>query len=508
MISAASLPFLGFALAVLLAQILAPGRIRASILFPIANFCFLYMVMPDWKAMLLLIGFLVLSYITIWTAARKKRLMFTCALVTVLLYFAWVKGYPIFAELPIYSHMPVVIGLSYILIRSLQVAIDTYEGTLPIPLSPWRLFNFVCCWPMLLSGPIQSYQKFDTQQRDLPTFRLTGYVFSKSLARLAWGLFSVIVLADQALNIHSQANECSVRDCASQSMSATLGLPQSYLDHSSLIDWLFAPGVLSKLITGTGSYPLIMLAISQMGYLIYLYLNFSGYTHIVIGVGGFMGLKLPENFNRPWASKSFLDLWTRWHMTLANWFKAYVFNKVVSKLLRSWPSKTMTPYYAVIAFFVTFFLVGVWHGPTWPYFLCGFGLGVGVSVNKLWQLQFRKRFGKKAEAWISSIAAYEALSGALALAYLAVTIIPFWTNKDEIVKMSFSYGLFGLVLSYFIMAVMIYPVIYFYQSTESHADRFIAFMRNPWFVGIVLAATCIYLFFTPDVDVKSVYQGF
>ena len=60
-------------------------------------------------------------------------------------------------------------------------------------------------------------------------------------------------------------------------------------------------------------------------YPVYLYFNFSGYTDIVIGAGGLLGFRLPENFNRPWLSRNVLDFWDRWHITLTHWIRDYVF---------------------------------------------------------------------------------------------------------------------------------------------------------------------------------------
>ncbi len=61
----------------------------------------------------------------------------------------------------------------------------------------------------------------------------------------------------------------------------------------------------------------VWLAATTLAYLVFLYFNFAGYTSIVIGIGRMLGMQVPENFDLPWASKSFLDLWARWHMTLA-----------------------------------------------------------------------------------------------------------------------------------------------------------------------------------------------
>lgn len=508
MISASSLSFFGFAAAVIILQRLAPGRLRAGLIFPLANVCFLLMAMPSPKALGLLAGFLMLSYAAIWVAGQRRRPSFVCAVVAVLGCFAWIKGYPFLASLSPLGALPVVVGLSYILIRSIQVAVDVYEGTLPQLPSPWGFFNFLCAWPMLLSGPIQSYQSFSQQIAALPDSRLSAEVTTQAVARIVWGLFSVIVVADIALGIYTKAHEAALRGYAGLSIPLLLDLPQAFVEQHSIGRLLFVPKVFGQLLSGKGAAHTPMLALAQLAYLVYLYFNFSGYTHIVIAVGRLAGLDIPENFNRPWASNSFLDLWTRWHMTLANWFRTYVFNRIVHKLLKTWPSKAWTPYYAVFAFFVTFFLVGVWHGPTWPYFLCGLSLGLGVSINKLWQIQLAKALGRKGYTNLASSTAYQALCGALAMAYLSITITPFWASKDEIVKMAFGFGAFGQTTSLLLMTVIITPVSALCQAGERRASGVGAFISNPYVIGLTSALTAIYLFLTPDVNVRAVYQGF
>src|SRR5205809_926186 len=108
-----------------------------------------------------------------------------------------------------------------------------------------------------------------------------------------------------------------------------------------------------------------------------------------------LGQHLPENFDRPFTARNFLEFWQRWHMTLSNWFKLYLFNPLVGALAGRFPSRAAAPYLGVIAFFVTFGVMGVWHGTTTVFVIYGLLMGAGASANKLWQVALARRLGKQ-----------------------------------------------------------------------------------------------------------------
>src|SRR5208282_517472 len=130
-----------------------------------------------------------------------------------------------------------------------------------------------------------------------------------------------------------------------------------------------------------------------VAYPIFLYANFSGYIDIVIAMARLMRVRLPENFDRPFSASSFLDFWNRWHITLSNWLKTYVFNPLLIALMRRISSSKMQPFLGVFCFFVTFFLVGIWHGRTSEFVIFGALQGGGVAINKLWQLCLSRTMG-------------------------------------------------------------------------------------------------------------------
>src|SRR5260370_33440031 len=107
---------------------------------------------------------------------------------------------------------------------------------------------------------------------------------------------------------------------------------------------------------------------------------------IVIGKGVLRGQELAENFDRPFSARTFLEFWQRWHMTLSQWFKISLFNPLVMLLMSCFPAPALTAYLGVLAFFITFLVMGIWHGTTAVFVVYGLLMGAGASINKLWQV--------------------------------------------------------------------------------------------------------------------------
>jgi alginate O-acetyltransferase complex protein AlgI len=186
---------------------------------------------------------------------------------------------------------------------------------------------------------------------------------------------------------------------------------------------------------------------ATVGYTFYLYCNFSGYTDIVIGLARFYRLELPENFNRPFTATSFLDFWSRWHMTLSEWLKTYVYNPLVMALMDRFPSPRVAPFLAVGAFFVTFFLIGLWHGQTSEFAVYGLLLGLGVSVNKLFQLEMSRHLGRKPYRALTEKPLYRLAARGLTFAWFNVSLVFFWGKWPVMQQFADGLGATGMVLA-------------------------------------------------------------
>jgi len=169
-------------------------------------------------------------------------------------------------------------------------------------------------------------------------------------------------------------------------------------------------------------------------YPFFIYCNFSGYIDIVIAIARLMRLRLPENFNRPFSASSFLEFWNRWHITLSTWLKNYVYNPLLLALMRRITSRTLEPFLGVFCFFVTFFLVGVWHGRTSEFLFYGVLQGAGMAANKLWQLALAGALGRKPYKALAKNPFYIAFGRGLTFTWFAFTLFWFWGDWSKINK--------------------------------------------------------------------------
>ena len=166
-------------------------------------------------------------------------------------------------------------------------------------------------------------------------------------------------------------------------------------------------------------------------YPFYLYCNFSGYIDIVIPIARLMRIELPENFNRPFSATSFIEFWSRWHITLSSWLKRYVYNPLLIQMMRWDASAGKQAVFGVSCFFITFFLVGVWHGRTSEFVFFGFLQGAGVALNKIWQLSMSSILGRKRYKKLAKNVAYVALTRGLTFSWFAFSLIWFWADWKQ-----------------------------------------------------------------------------
>ena len=165
-------------------------------------------------------------------------------------------------------------------------------------------------------------------------------------------------------------------------------------------------------------------------YPLFLYANFSGYIDIVIAMARLMRVRLPENFDRPFSASSVIDFWNRWHITLSNWLKTYVFNPLLVALMRRISSVALQPFLAVFCFFVTFFLIGLWHGRTSEFIVFGMLTGGGMSINKLWQIGLARAMGRKGYRELAKHPIYVAFGRGLNFVWFAFTLFWFWGRLE------------------------------------------------------------------------------
>jgi D-alanyl-lipoteichoic acid acyltransferase DltB (MBOAT superfamily) len=121
---------------------------------------------------------------------------------------------------------------------------------------------------------------------------------------------------------------------------------------------------------------------------IYIYADFSGYTDIALGIAKLFGINLTDNFNRPFFARNVSDFWRRWHISLSSWCNDYIFKTIIFKR-RKWGQKA-----AVYGVFVTFIIIGIWHGAMWTYVILGILQGLAINYE-FFTKRTRLRIGSK-----------------------------------------------------------------------------------------------------------------
>jgi D-alanyl-lipoteichoic acid acyltransferase DltB (MBOAT superfamily) len=482
-----------------------PRKLRASFVFPLSNLVLLYLLAPGPLSIVLTVCFIMFSYGVVKIAETRKLQTTAAVFMAILLVFFYLKSYPVFSYLPFSSKLPVLIGLSYILIRCLQVIIDTFQGDLEAP-SFWRFLQFVISWPTLLSGPIMSYQQFSKQLEQVEKYTLSPEQTYKIFGNIVMGIFFVVVLGDVSFRVHDHFHTLVVQTDIALMIDADGSVSILTLLKERGYDYVFY--LLSLMLLGTDLVHPAVLSLAASFYLFFLYFNFSGYTRIVIGFGRLVGFSIPENFDFPWACKNFIDLWSRWHMTLANWFKTYIFNPIVKVLVTRSPYGDWVTYYGVFAFFITFFLLGIWHGPTVSYFLCGIALGVGVSANKLWQVKIKSILGKERVAKQNASGLYVSISSAAAMVYFAFSIVPFWASERTLIKLFLTHGFLGTGYSMLVALMLILPVSMIAIRIEKRLRAASQTSFHPLIVGGILAMVLFYFPLMTGTGRTFIYQRF
>jgi D-alanyl-lipoteichoic acid acyltransferase DltB (MBOAT superfamily) len=397
MMDSASLQFVLFGLIAAVLSNLSRSRIWRSIVIMLASFVFLAMLARSVFVVIPLAAFLIFGYGAIAMRERGWSRGAAWSIPAVILAYVWLKKYTFLPERSFLHFTYFTLGLSYIFFRVLHLLIEAGEGagTEKQNIGFVRYLLYTLNFTTLVSGPIQRYDQFARDQFAVQPLPLGPTLIGLQLERIIRGFFKVNVLAMLLHRFQENGLEQLIQPVA--------------IEHK-----LFAA------IQLTVAYPL------------FLYANFSGYIDIVIALARLMRIELPENFNRPFSASSFLDFWNRWHITLSMWLKTYVYNPLVVVLIRRVSSPSMEPFLGVICFFVTFFLIGLWHGRTSEYIVFGILQGGGVAINKLWQLGLTRVLGRKGYKEIAKNAIYIAFGRGLTFSWFAFTMFWFWANWSQL----------------------------------------------------------------------------
>ena len=244
-----------------------------------------------------------------------------------------------------FLHMPAIlpvpsfllpIGISFYTLQAVSYLIDVYRGKIQADHNLFRLALFLGFFPQMMEGPICRYEQTAQRLWEAPPMCWNNFLLGGQ--RILWGIIKKMVVADR-LNI-------------------------------------FILNVFSDYDQYNGS----IIAVAAICYTIQLYMDFSGTIDVALGSAQLFGVALPENFQRPFFSRTISEFWQRWHITLGTWFKDYIFYPVsMSKPMKKLTSKARKrfgPRYGPIltssvALLCVWLCNGLWHGSAWNYIFFG-----------------------------------------------------------------------------------------------------------------------------------------
>lgn len=239
------------------------------------------------------------------------------------------------------------LGISFFTLQQIAYLVDTYEGML----EEKKFIDycmFVTFFPQLISGPITHYSHLMPQIEKEETKRFNVENLSLGIFIFCIGLMKKILISDTF---------------------STWAKPG--FDELNILDFF-------------GAWK------TSLSYTFQLYFDFSGYSDMAIGIGYMFNLKLPQNFNSPLQSKSVIEFWTRWHITLSQFITTYIFTPIIRSMPKINFQNTM------IATMIAMFISGIWHGAGWTFVLYGIFHGLALVLNHWW-----KKKKKKLPPWMA-----------------------------------------------------------------------------------------------------------
>ena len=246
------------------------------------------------------------------------------------------------------------LGFSYLSFRLIHTIRDHQTGRLP-ETNLRDYVSYVLFFPAIVAGPIDRIERF---LQDLGEHEhLDGERVQQSGRRIVLGLFKKFIIADGL---------------------ALFALNAANAEVATSTIWTWA---------------------LLYSYSFRLFFDFSGYTDIAIGLGLLTGVRLPENFDRPYLKSNLTAFWNSWHITLARWFRTYFFNPL-TRWLRSGPLTHSTGLIILLGQLSTMVLIGLWHGITWNFAIWGLWHGIGLFVHNRWLNYIRTRTDSPFVKWV------------------------------------------------------------------------------------------------------------
>lgn len=237
-----------------------------------------------------------------------------------------------------FAHVLLPIGLSFYIFHAISYLVDIYRREAPPARNFIDFAAFIALFPHLVAGPVLRYHllaaQFKNRVHSLNNFSHGCVIFMVGFCKKVLVADSVAPLANAAF--------------------------------------------------GAGTPTLADAWLGATAYTIQLFFDFSGYTDMAIGLALMIGFVFPENFNDPYVSRSITEFWKRWHMSLSNWLREYLYIALGGN--RKGAARTY------INLFLTMLLGGLWHGANWTFVVWGAWHGGILVLERYWEQRFGKPF--------------------------------------------------------------------------------------------------------------------
>ncbi|MFT8872161.1 MAG: D-alanyl-lipoteichoic acid biosynthesis protein DltB [Sporolactobacillus sp.] len=362
------IPYASFRFFVLIAVLLAPVIIlglkgkRSTGYNGVVGCVMLFLIFASTPRQLVsLIVFLVwqLALINAYLHMRRqsnRAVVFYVAVVLAVLPLFLVK---LSADVPSLSFLG-FLGISYVSFRSIELVMNIRDGVLK-HLSLWHVFRFIAFFPTISSGPIDRFRRFEKDAEHVPSGAEYKEMLYQGMNKIFLGFLYKYIIG--------------------------------YLVRKYGIE---SPMLFSNSI---GSIWLYMYAYSM-----YLFFDFAGYSQFAIGVSYILGIKTPENFNKPFLSHNMKDFWNRWHISLSFWFRDFVYMRFVYTAVKH---KWLKNRYLIadIGIFLNFLVMGFWHGFMVQYIIYGIYHAVAfITADRFERFNKKHRVLPKDNKWIHAAA--------------------------------------------------------------------------------------------------------
>lgn len=223
------------------------------------------------------------------------------------------------------------IGISFFTFQALSYVIDVYRGNVKVQKNPLFVALYISFFPQLIAGPIVRYSTIEEQ---IGHRECTVDLFADGARRFMLGFGKKVILANNLALVAQSTFSCDVK--------------------SSNVLYLWLGAICFSL---------------------QIYYDFSGYSDMAIGLGKIFGFKFEENFNYPYISKSVTEFWRRWHISLSQWFRDYVYIPL--------GGSRVSAVRHIFNMFVVWTLTGIWHGANYTFIAWGMGYFILLVIEKL-----------------------------------------------------------------------------------------------------------------------------